>query len=118
MYIYIYIYIYIIICCISSIVFYPEDNTVKWTVLKPDPQMPGKKLAVSEVPSEAKQGKQKGWDSVVTKKISKELINSTSRPLDQAQMRAAATPYADDWHHPSPQWNCKCQTKPLELPRK
>ena len=56
-----------------------------------------KKLTASDVPTEAKQGKQKEWDDLVAKKIAKELLDNASGPLDQACLRAAAASYSGDW---------------------
>ena len=56
-----------------------------------------KKLTASDVPTEAKQGKQKEWDNIVTKNIAKELLDNAIGPLDQARLRAAAEPHSGDW---------------------
>ena len=56
-----------------------------------------KKLTASDVPTEANQGKQKEWDTLVAKKIAKELLDNASSPLDQARLWAAAAPYSRDW---------------------
>lgn len=56
-----------------------------------------KKYAVSEIRPDAKQGKQKERDDIIQKNISKELINSTIGPLDQAYKSAAAISHAEDW---------------------
>ena len=56
-----------------------------------------KKLTTSDVPTEAKQGKQKEWDNIVTKKIEKELLDNASGPQDQARLRAAAAQHSGDW---------------------
>ena len=56
-----------------------------------------KKLTASDVPTEAKQGKQKEYDDLVVKKIAKELLDNASCPLDQARLRAAAAPHSEDW---------------------
>ena len=57
----------------------------------------GKKLSASDVPTEAKQRKEKKWNDLVAKKIAKELLDNASGPLDQARLRAAAAPHSGDW---------------------
>ena len=56
-----------------------------------------KKLTASDVPTEAKQGKQKKWNNLVDKKIAKELLDNASGPLNQARLRVAAAPHSEDW---------------------
>ena len=56
-----------------------------------------KKLSANDVPTEAKQEKQKEWDVLVAKKIAKELLDNASGHLDQARLRAAAAPHSGDW---------------------
>ena len=56
-----------------------------------------RKLSNTDIPKFEQRNKQKEWDKIITKKITGELLEKASGPLDKARIRAATAPHSGDW---------------------